>query len=313
MRRAWIQQFILGAHALSVMFHINTKEKLDLLTEAMRKAAKLGAKIFEIPYGLVGGEVTWQMIAQAAKEAGIEEIALCHFWGYDDNGRSLCGDPLGDDVDVARAFETMHDIVAAAEILREKVVVRFIDGPTWGGLGQDYSHLTITDRHNRMVKFFRVAAQILKRAKLILAVEFLRPKEDKVVGGTRAMIKILKAVNRANVRMHFDVFHSIEQGEDPAKMIRLAADWIVYLHLHGDKRIAPGAKGDHQDWDKIVATCKKILSRIKNMPVIPEPFGDDTVADCSALGDGVARMGPFVPYLEQAYTEFEEAGLPLAA
>ena len=309
-----MKRYILGGHALTVLFSINTLQKLATLEAAMREVAERGGKIFEIPYLLVGGEVTWAAIGEAAKRAGIEEVAICHFFPVNPDGSSGCGDPLGDAGEVERALKTIDDIIAAIQIIRQRgIIVRSIDGPTHTCLGKEYL-LDDATVESRLVYFLRAAGEKCLAAGLTLAVEPLRRHEDKVIAGTAKMVRILTLVNHLAVRLHFDVFHSVENGEDPAAAILAAKAWIVYLHLHGDKRIAPGADGDSRDWRAIVDAVKQICTAgVKDIPVIPEPFGTDTRSECPPLGEGLPPTPALAEYLDVAYPTLIEAGLQLAA
>lgn len=303
-----------GGHALSVCFMIDTLAKLEILAEAMRETARQGGKIFEIPYGLVCGEVTWKAIAQAAYDAGIKEISICHFWGVNPDGTTVHGNPLGEDTERNRALATIEKIIEVAEILREKVVVRFIDGPTWGLLGYDHSKdITPKVQFKRASTFLRLAGEKCQKAGLILAVEFLRPEEDFVVGGTVSMIRLLEAVNHPNVKMHFDVYHAIAQGEDPASSIRTAGKWIVYLHLHGNLRVAPGSPEDNQNWGEIIEATDFIESGVEEIPALPEPFGEPTIKEYPPLGVGLPIPPEFPEYLRISYATFDAAGFQIAA
>jgi sugar phosphate isomerase/epimerase len=302
-----------GGHSLSDIFLINTHEKLGRLIAAMQEVSKRGGKVFELPYALVGGPITWIDIANAAKETGIDELVICHFWGTGKDGKPLAGDPLGSRKETTRAITVFKGLLGAVEILRENgIVVRYIDGPTHVCLGKKYPRLNAQQRHERMVVFLRRLGKLCAKAKLILAVEFLRPVEDTVVHGTKAMLKILKAVNHPSVKMHFDVFHSVECGEDPALAIVDARKWIAYLHLHGDKRLAPGAKGDRRNWKRLVWAILQIDSGIVEIIGVSEPFGKDTCAEEPSLGAGLPEMCPLPEYLDDTLAMFRKVGMPLA-
>ena len=300
-----MKRFILGGHSLSGAFILND---YATLFNMMCIVVQNGGKFFELPYLLC--ELPWKEVARAARAAGIKEIALCHFWPMGADGTPVCGDPLGDERQAQEALGTIDEIIDATKQLRkEGIIVRFVDGPTWGGLAKDYGHLRPLDMRNRVVEFLRQAGDKCNDADLVLAVEFLRPAEDKVIGGTPGMIDILKLVDHPAVRMHFDVFHSRECGENPADMIRLASKWIVYLHLHGDGRLAPGVQGDSCDWKTIIGAVMGIESEVEDIPALPEPFGEETRKDNPALGHGLPDATPFADYLPIAYAKFRQFGL----
>lgn len=306
---------IWGGHSLSVMFMIDTNEKLNELELAMKEVVSRGGEIFEIAYGLVGGPITWNDIATAAKNAGIKEIVICHFWGTDGKGKPLTGDPLGNPSEAVTAVEVfVNGILGAVNTLRMYGIrVTTINGPTHVCLGKDYSHLAAKEIRRRMVNFLRLLGKLCAEANLILAVEFLRPVEDTVIHGTRAMLNVLKAVNRRNVKLHIDTFHCIECDEDPASSIRLARKWIYYVHINGNGRLAPGQTGDLQEWVDLITEILKINVKRRTIRIVFEPFGRKTCRECRPLGKGLPKMLPFPKYLNQTVRWLNVNGLPINA
>ncbi len=299
-------KFILGAHSLSAMFSI---QSCAALKEAMRTTTDNGGTLFEIPYLLC--KLPWESVATVARRTRIREISLCHFFPRNLQG-APAGDPLGTKAEVKKALSAIDDIIKAAAIIRKDgIKVRFIDGPTWGCLGWEYA-MPIEEKRERAAQFLYQAGNKCAAADLILAVEFLRPHEDKVIGGTEAMIKVLEDVDHTCVEMHFDVFHSLECGEDPATSIRLAKKWIAYLHLHGNDRRAPGSEDETCNWKKIIAAIKTIDSGVEEIPIVPEPFGPETIKENPELGAGLPVPPPLSEYLPIAYKTLKKAGLKVA-
>jgi sugar phosphate isomerase/epimerase len=292
------------------MFNINNPAALR---KAMDITVKHGGTIFEMPYLLC--TLPWGEVAEIANAAGIEEISLCHFFPRDENGAPH-GDPLGNEEEVAKALDTIRNICKAADVLREHgIAVRFIDGPTWGCLGHPYENLNANERSERAVAFLKQAGEVCEKAEIILAVEFLRPGEG-AIGGTTEMLDILRQVDMLSVQMHFDVFHSDEHGENVPRMIQQAAEWIVYLHLHGSERRVPGSEGDTLNWKDIAAAIKLIPfnEAVGPIPAVSEPFGERTRAECPPLGVGLPEVPEMDKYLPLAAKKFREVGiLPMAA
>ncbi len=295
-----------GAHTLSSMFWIKSEASLRRM---MQTAAKHGCTMIEMPYGLC--TLPWDVVARIARECSIKEISLCHFWPFNE-GKSVCGNPLGTGADYEKCFDTLREILAAVETLREGgITVRFIDGPTHCGLGWSHGRIPRKEKHRRVVKFLKAAGKLCKKHDIILAVEFLRPGEDYVVGSTKAMVKILKRVNLPNVGMHLDVYHCLRRNENPAASIRYAGKWIVYLHLHGTDRRAPGSKGDQCKWGSITIAIEKIRSGVKLVPAVSEPFGRQTCLENAALGKGLPIPPPLGRYLAQTVKTFRRVVMPI--
>ncbi|MEN9647890.1 MAG: hypothetical protein RLY57_694 [Candidatus Parcubacteria bacterium] len=305
-----MQRILFGAHSLSAMFNINDPAALQ---EAMAITVKHGGRLFEMPYLLC--TLSWGKVAEIAKTAGITEISLCHFFPRDQSGAPH-GDPLGDEKEVLQALDTIRDICKAADVIRANgVIVRFIDGPTWGCLGHTYENLDANVRSDRAVAFLKQAGKICEKAKIILAVEFLRPGEG-VIDGTGEMLYILERVSSTWVKMHFDVFHAEEHGENIPDMIRIASHQIAYLHLHGSKRVVAGSKNDEMNWQAIAAAVKLIpfSEEVGPLPIVSEPFGKKTREECPPLGDGLPEVPEMDEYLKLTVAKFREVEiLPLAA
>ena len=304
-------KFVAGAHSLSTMFTIKDATALEA---AMRTTVRHGGSLFEIVFLLC--QLPWDDISRLALETGIEEISLCHFWPKNADGTAPHGDPLGTIADERKALNTIKEILAAVEIIRSHgVTVRFIDGPLWGGLGWQYEENPEV-LEKRVVRFLQLAHNVCAAHNVILAVEFLRPEEGRVVRGTKHMLKILKAVNAhcedddSSVMMHFDVFHSLAWNENPSASIEKARHAIAYLHIHGNNRIAPGGKGDCQDWRRIVEAMK-LISFPGAIPVVSEPFGEETRRENPALGQGLPPTPELDRYLGQAWRTLRFAGLSI--
>lgn len=294
---------ILGAHSLSFTFKVNDAAALF---GAMKATADRGGTLFEIPFALC--ELPWKTVALTAAQAGITEIAICHFFPGDES----LGDPLNDDTGkVQLAVDTFTAIIAAIEILRENgMLVRFVDGPSIFVLGKAYDGMTWHVAKVRAVAFLRKVSEMFEEADLILALEPLREHEDKVVASTELMTEIIEMSECENIKLHFDVYHADENGEDPARSILDFGKYIGYLHLHGNDRRAPGSEGEGQEWSAIMEAVSQIDSGIDNIPVVCEPFSAATIAACPALGEGLPVPPELPEYLDIAYATLRDAGLP---
>ncbi len=288
------------------MFRIDNPQKLEAM---MKTAIRNGARLIEIPFPIC--ELPWDQVGEIARNAGVEEISLCHFWVINPDGTSAWGDPLGGEAEEKKSLATISRMIDALKAIRKNgVIARFIDGPLWGGLGWDYTNLTPTEKEDRAVLFLKKAGHLCAVDGVFLAVECLRPGEGKVIGGTAAMVKILTRVDHINVGMHFDCFHSEEWGEDPAKSILLGKGMIIYLHLHGSKRVAPETGGDKVDWGLLIRAVNQIdVSPAGPIPVVSEPFGEETRRDNPTLGEGLPPTLPLEEYLPQARRVFTRHGL----
>lgn len=269
-----------------------------------------GGTMFEIAYGVCF--IPWEQVAEIARKTGIKEISLCHFWGKDKaTGRSLSGDPLGSKRQRLRAYRTMEQIFIAAETLRNRgVTVRFIDGPLGWLLGHDYS-ISAEEQMKRLVRFFKHAGRRAKVAGLTLAIEFLRPCEDKVIGGTERLLELIRKVKHPNVKGHLDAFHAGEQKEDPVEAARKGRNEWVYVHGHAGKRKAPGSPGDEIDWTAFLQEVAQFTTAVgtEGVPFIFEPFSAQACREEPALGDGVEPIkdGEMDKYLTRAFDTIRSA------
>lgn len=294
---------IVGGHTLSTVFTLNKKTPLRNLIRAI--VSRRGT-LLEIPFILC--KLNWDDVGNIAKSMGIKEISLCHFW-VRNNGVATWGDPLGNDQEISLAHDTYRKIFAAVETLRKYVIVRFIDGPAWGALGFDYG-LPAGELRSNVISGLKTSGELCAKHDLILAVESLRrDPEDLVTGGTLKTISILHAVNMANVKFHGDLFHMLSNCEDPVSMMQSIRDYVVYLHLHGKGRRAPGARGNGVDWGEVSNEVHLISSGIENIPILAEPFGKLTCEENKELGKGIPPMGPLPKYFNTTFKTYREVEL----
>lgn len=300
-----MKKMITGGHTLSAMFKVNN---IQLLRNVMAAVVSRGGTLIEIPYILCS--IGWDHVGTLAKKMGIGEISFCHLWPKAPDGTFPCGNPHGTPEQIEQCFTTMNGLFDAAEKVRNcGVTVRFIDGPTWGVLGHKHE-LEGEMLRQSVIAFLRRLATECAKHTMMLAVEPLRRNpEDLVTDGTIATISTLQAVNHPNARLHLDLFHCIENGEDPLEMLRASRDWAVYLHLHGAGRRAPGAWGNKVDWVEASNIIHSFSSGVDDIPGLPEPFGKRTCRENKELGRGLPPMGPLAKYYDCTFRTFEEVGL----
>jgi D-psicose/D-tagatose/L-ribulose 3-epimerase len=69
-------------------------------------------------------------------------------------------------------------------------------------------------------------------------------------------LKLLRAVNKKNVKLHLDTFHMNIEEKNQGASIRKAGKALGHFHACGSDRGTPG--NDHIDWKPIVAALKSI-------------------------------------------------------
>ena len=100
---------------------------------------------------------------------------------------------------------------------------------------------------DQITAFLKLAGEIARRSKIIIAIEPLRRQESNILNTGAEALEMVRRVKHPNVRMIIDYYHLREENEDP-HIIEVAKHEIVHLHFanpHG--RVWPHdlAEDDH--------------------------------------------------------------------
>ncbi|MGH9407676.1 MAG: sugar phosphate isomerase/epimerase family protein [Terriglobia bacterium] len=109
--------------------------------------------------------------------------------------------------------------------------------------------------------FLRLADEVARPRGIVVAIEPLRTKESNIINTGAEALKLVREVNRPNVRMIIDYYHMRVMNEDPDIVWRARKD-IVHFHFanpHG--RVWPKSPSEDPEYGRFFAMVKKIRFR----------------------------------------------------
>jgi D-psicose/D-tagatose/L-ribulose 3-epimerase len=107
-----------------------------------------------------------------------------------------------------------------------------------------------------VVKNLKKLADYAAKKGVSLYVEPLNRFETDFLNTCDQGLKLLKAVNKKNVKLHLDTFHMNIEEKDQHDAIIKAGKHLGHFHACGSDRGTPG--NDHIDWKPIVKALRKI-------------------------------------------------------
>ena len=194
---------------------------------------------------------------RAAKAAGLDAIEFWHWSNkdlgavkaaLDQTGLPIAGilcEPIAKitDPETHAAFlEGVRASLAAARTLGAPVMI--------AQSGDDRQDVPRQAQHAALVKVLREAADILEGSGVVLALEPLNDRVDHpgyYLTSTVEGLDIIDEVDRPEVRLLYDVYHSAMMGEHTEDVLEGRLDRIVHVHLADTQgRGEPGS--GNMDW-----------------------------------------------------------------
>lgn len=189
-----------------------------------------------------------------AAEAGFDTVEFWHWRNKDiaaiDKARrelglaitGLLAEPVADLTDPAR-----HDEFLAG--LKQSIAVaRRLDAPVLiVQAGSELPGRSRAGQHQAIVTALRRAADLLAGTGIVLALEPLNIRIDHpgyYLSSTEEGLDIVDAVGRPEIRLLYDIYHSMVMDEAPARVLAGRVDRIVHLHIADHPgRHQPGTGG----------------------------------------------------------------------
>ncbi|MDE3180351.1 MAG: sugar phosphate isomerase/epimerase [Acidobacteriota bacterium] len=106
--------------------------------------------------------------------------------------------------------------------------------------------------------FLRLADEVARPQGIVVAIEPLRTQESNIINTGAEALKLVREVNRPNIRMIIDYYHMREMNEDPEIVWRARKD-IVHFHFanpHG--RLWPRSPSEDPEYGRFFSLVKKI-------------------------------------------------------
>ena len=83
---------------------------------------------------------------------------------------------------------------------------------------------------DQIAAFLKIAGEVARRSKVIVAIEPLRRKESNILNTGAEALEMVRRVKHPNIKMIIDYFHLREENEDP-RIVEIARREIVHLHF----------------------------------------------------------------------------------
>lgn len=176
-----------------------------------------------------------------AREAGLDAVEFWRWSNKDvpaiesalkETGLPLCGmvaepmialtDPANHEAFLAGLAESM----AVAQRLGAKVLI--------AQAGNDLSGRSRAEQHEAIVACLNKAARLLAGSNVVLALEPLNTRIDHkgyFLASTGEGLDIVDAVGRPEVRLLYDIYHSMVMGENPPDVLHGRVDRIAHVHV----------------------------------------------------------------------------------
>lgn len=176
-----------------------------------------------------------------AKAAGMDAV---EFWLWSNKDLNAIEDALGETglplagivaepfaeltrtSDHQRFLDGLEQSLAVAQRLGTKVMIAQA-GPELAGIER-------SQQHDALVEAMARSAEVLKGSGVVLALEPLNTLVDHVgyyLPSTIEGLDIVDAVNRPEIKILYDLYHSMVMGEDTANVLAGRVDRIAHIHV----------------------------------------------------------------------------------
>ena len=129
-------------------------------------------------------------------------------------------------------------------------------GPYHSPLGVFSGAGPTADEKKRAVEVLRQAAEEARKAKVMLAIEYLNRFECYFLTTAADGKALVKAVDHPSFRMMYDTFHANIEEKHQAEAIRGCADSFIHVHISENDRGTPGS--GHVHWDETFRALRQV-------------------------------------------------------
>jgi D-psicose/D-tagatose/L-ribulose 3-epimerase len=172
---------------------------------------------------------------------------------------------------------------------------RLVCGPLYAGLGVMTGRRRNPEEWKWAVEGLQVVADHAQNRDVTLCLEPLNRFETYFLNTLEDAAQLVHDVGAANVKIHFDTFHSNIEERRPAEALRSVAKDLGHVHISENDRGIPGT--GHNDWKGILKALKEVgydgWLTIESFAQ-PEPALAAAAAiwrDLAPSGDELARQG----------------------
>jgi D-psicose/D-tagatose/L-ribulose 3-epimerase len=161
--------------------------------------------------------------------------------------------PISPDAAVRRAaVDRLKWVIEMSAVLGSDILC----GPYHSPLGVFSGAGPTADEKKRAVEVLRQAAEEAKKAKVMLAIEYLNRFECYFLTTAAAARELVKAVDHPHFRMMYDSFHANIEEKHAGATITSIADSFVHVHISENDRGTPGT--GHVAWDETFHALRQV-------------------------------------------------------
>ncbi|NLE46755.1 MAG: sugar phosphate isomerase/epimerase [Chloroflexi bacterium] len=111
---------------------------------------------------------------------------------------------------------------------------------------------------DRLVEILRAACDYASGYGVNIVLEHTNRFEHNTIYTPREAIDVIDRVDRPNLGLAIDTYHTYLEVEDPYEAIRSAKDYVRYFHLHDSDRGPAAASNGELDFDRVFGVLKEI-------------------------------------------------------
>ena len=248
----------------------------DSMLAPLRKAAKMGFDVFEIPVE-DPANFDADKVKAALDESGLQAVTCGAFGPTRDLTHE---DP--------KYRQECLDYIRATLKLAEKWGAKVLAGPAYSAVGK---HRQVSPEQKKVewelaVKGLREAGKMAADHGVTLAIEPLNRFETDLINTCEQALRLVKDVDLKAVGIHLDTFHMNIEEKCIEDAVKLAGKRLVHCHACENDRGAPGSGQVH--WK----TWAKALKKVKyGGAVVIESFTPEckTIAAAAAIWRPLAK------------------------
>ncbi|MGH9400950.1 MAG: sugar phosphate isomerase/epimerase family protein [Terriglobia bacterium] len=110
----------------------------------------------------------------------------------------------------------------------------------------------------QIVDFLRLADKVARPKGVVVAIEPLRTQESNIINTGAEALKLVREVNRPNIRMIIDYYHMRVMKEDPEIVWRARKDIVHFHFANPTGRLWPKSPSEDPEYGRFFALVKKI-------------------------------------------------------
>jgi len=215
-------------------------DRLDVLD----KCAALGADFVEIPFGGID-DLDLKALKERLNKTGLEPVAGVVLWGPRNT--------ISEDAAERRSTQDyLRRCVDAAVVLGARLATGVIHSP----VGMKLPNWAEERHWEWSAENIRAMADYAAPHGVDLAVEPVNRYENPLVNTVAQVLSLLDRVDRPNVGLHIDTFHSSVEEKSWREAILAAGDRLRYLHVCENDRGVPGT--GLVDWTAVYTALRDI-------------------------------------------------------